>query len=93
MSSLVERLRVRSDRRPIYNLDESDDDADVVPGKPGTTQENFEKIDRSDAVSLFFYLIFCLLTYILLFYSYNRYIHIYITFIRININELFIFYL
>ncbi|KAG5225208.1 GYMNOS family protein [Salix suchowensis] len=33
MSSLVERLRVRSERGPIYNLDESDDDADFVSGK------------------------------------------------------------
>ncbi|XP_048331491.2 CHD3-type chromatin-remodeling factor PICKLE isoform X2 [Ziziphus jujuba] len=49
MSSLVERLRVRSDRRPIYNLDESDDDADVVPGRHGTAQEKFEKIVRDDA--------------------------------------------
>ncbi|KAL6345794.1 hypothetical protein AAG906_017546 [Vitis piasezkii] len=49
MSSLVERLRVRSDRRPIYNLDESDDDADLVHGKSGMSQEKFEKIVRSDA--------------------------------------------
>ncbi|PON99206.1 histone H3-K9 methyltransferase [Trema orientale] len=49
MSSLVERLRVRSERRPIYNLDDSDDDADVVRGKTGTAQEKFEKIVRSDA--------------------------------------------
>lgn len=54
MSSLVERLRVRSDRRPIYNLDESDDDADVVPGRHGTAQENFEKIVRDDAVCFFY---------------------------------------
>ncbi|XP_015945340.1 CHD3-type chromatin-remodeling factor PICKLE [Arachis duranensis] len=49
MSSLVERLRVRSERKPIYNLDDSDDDADFLPRKPGTTQETFERIDRSDA--------------------------------------------
>ncbi|KAK8465456.1 hypothetical protein PHAVU_009G088700 [Phaseolus vulgaris] len=49
MSSLVERLRVRSDRRPIYNLDESDDDADFLPRKPGTTEEKLERIVRSDA--------------------------------------------
>ncbi|XP_014500998.1 CHD3-type chromatin-remodeling factor PICKLE isoform X5 [Vigna radiata var. radiata] len=49
MSSLVERLRVRSDRRPIYNLDESDDDADFLPRKPGTTQEKLERIVRTDA--------------------------------------------
>ncbi|KAK4600631.1 hypothetical protein RGQ29_010329 [Quercus rubra] len=49
MSSLVERLRVRSDRKPIYNIDESDDDADLLPGKRGTTQEKFERIVRTDA--------------------------------------------
>lgn len=54
MSSLVERLRVRSERRPIYNLDDSDDDADVVPGKSGASQEKFEKIVRSDAVCFYF---------------------------------------
>ncbi|KAJ7966246.1 CHD3-type chromatin-remodeling factor PICKLE [Quillaja saponaria] len=48
MSSLVERLRVRSDRKPRYNLDDSDDDADILPGKLGT-QEKFERIDRTDA--------------------------------------------
>ncbi|KAK6927610.1 SNF2, N-terminal, partial [Dillenia turbinata] len=47
MSSLVERLRVRSERKPIYNIDESDDD-DFV-GKSGKPQEIFEKIIRSDA--------------------------------------------
>ncbi|PQQ21046.1 CHD3-type chromatin-remodeling factor PICKLE [Prunus yedoensis var. nudiflora] len=49
MSSLVERLRVRSDRRPVYNIDESDDEADFVTRKPGTAEEKFEKIVRSDA--------------------------------------------
>ncbi|CAN6682573.1 unnamed protein product [Malus baccata var. baccata] len=49
MSSLVERLRVRSDRRPIYNIDESDDEADFVTGKRGAAPEKFEKIIRSDA--------------------------------------------
>ncbi|GAV59961.1 SNF2_N domain-containing protein/Helicase_C domain-containing protein/Chromo domain-containing protein/PHD domain-containing protein/DUF1086 domain-containing protein/DUF1087 domain-containing protein/CHDCT2 domain-containing protein [Cephalotus follicularis] len=49
MSSLVERLRVRSDRKPIYKLDESDDDADFVTKKYGTAQEKPEKIVRADA--------------------------------------------
>lgn len=57
MSSLVERLRVRSDCRPIYNIDESDDDADLMPRKCGTTREKFERIVRSDAVSYFFLLL------------------------------------
>ncbi|XP_022754460.1 CHD3-type chromatin-remodeling factor PICKLE-like isoform X2 [Durio zibethinus] len=48
MSSLVERLRVRSDRKPIYSLDESDDDADFVSGKSGKT-EMLERIVRTDA--------------------------------------------
>ncbi|GMJ11122.1 CYTOKININ-HYPERSENSITIVE 2, hypersensitive to red and blue 2, GYMNOS [Hibiscus trionum] len=47
MSSLVERLRIRSDRRPLYNLDESDDDADFVSGKSGKT-EQLERIVRTD---------------------------------------------
>ncbi|XP_065848676.1 CHD3-type chromatin-remodeling factor PICKLE-like [Euphorbia lathyris] len=47
MSSLVERLRVRSERRPIYNLDESDDD-DFVLRKHGQSQEIIEKIVRDD---------------------------------------------
>ncbi|XP_054798276.1 CHD3-type chromatin-remodeling factor PICKLE isoform X2 [Prosopis cineraria] len=49
MSSLVERLRVRSDRKPVYNIDESDDDADFLLGKPGRFEETFERIVRSDA--------------------------------------------
>ncbi|KAK7260935.1 hypothetical protein RIF29_27236 [Crotalaria pallida] len=48
MSSLVERLRVRSDR-PVYNIDESDDDADILPKKHKTTREKVEKIIRTDA--------------------------------------------
>ncbi|XP_059290027.1 CHD3-type chromatin-remodeling factor PICKLE-like [Lycium ferocissimum] len=48
MASLVERLRVRSDRRPIYNLDESDDEADMKPGKSRSKKEDIEKIVRSD---------------------------------------------
>ncbi|TYI72123.1 hypothetical protein E1A91_D07G037500v1 [Gossypium mustelinum] len=49
MSSLVERLRDRSDRKPIYNLDESDDDADFVSRKSGKTEEKLERIVRDDA--------------------------------------------
>ncbi|KAG7037640.1 hypothetical protein SDJN02_01269, partial [Cucurbita argyrosperma subsp. argyrosperma] len=48
MSSLVERLRVRSERRPVYNLDESDDDFDYKHKKPGSTQDKFEKLERED---------------------------------------------
>ncbi|XP_037493511.1 CHD3-type chromatin-remodeling factor PICKLE [Jatropha curcas] len=48
MSSLVERLRVRSERKPVYNLDESDDD-ELISGKPGKSQEPIEKIVRPDA--------------------------------------------
>ncbi|OIT02582.1 chd3-type chromatin-remodeling factor pickle, partial [Nicotiana attenuata] len=47
MSSLVERLRVRTDRRPIYSLfDDSDDEVDK---KSQPSQEIFEKIIRPDA--------------------------------------------
>ncbi|KAJ4827142.1 hypothetical protein Tsubulata_024448 [Turnera subulata] len=49
MSSLVERLRVRSERKPIYNLDDSDDDADFVANKAGKSKEKIEKIVRDDA--------------------------------------------
>ncbi|XP_031101578.1 CHD3-type chromatin-remodeling factor PICKLE [Ipomoea triloba] len=49
MASLVERLRVRSDRRPVYNLDDSDDDADIRRGKSGPSQETVERFDRPDA--------------------------------------------
>lgn len=59
----MERLRVRSDRRPIYNLDESDDDADLLPRKSGTTQEKIERIERSDAVC---YTYFCIVFTVLL---------------------------
>lgn len=65
MSSLVERLRARSDRKPIYNLDESDDDADFLPGKHGTAHEKFEKIVRSDTVC-FLFLFFYKLCFLLL---------------------------
>nr|DAD25895.1 TPA_asm: hypothetical protein HUJ06_027363 [Nelumbo nucifera] len=49
MSSLVERLRIRSDRKPLYDVDESDDEADLVHRKSGATQEKLERIIRSDA--------------------------------------------
>ncbi|KAJ9559392.1 hypothetical protein OSB04_014006 [Centaurea solstitialis] len=48
MSSLVERLRVRSDSRPRYSLDESDDEADLLHGK-SKKPEQYEKIVRDDA--------------------------------------------
>ncbi|KAG6409519.1 hypothetical protein SASPL_127559 [Salvia splendens] len=54
MSSLVERLRVRSDRRPIYTLDESDDEGDFVKKRPGVgpSSDNFERFQRPDVVML-----------------------------------------
>ncbi|KAL0323654.1 UNVERIFIED_CONTAM: CHD3-type chromatin-remodeling factor PICKLE [Sesamum calycinum] len=50
MASLVERLRVRSDRRPIYNLDESDEESDFMKKKSGTgpSSDKTEKIERPD---------------------------------------------
>ncbi|KAK6162119.1 hypothetical protein DH2020_001960 [Rehmannia glutinosa] len=50
MASLVERLRVRSDRRPIYNIDESDEESDFVKKKPGMgpSSDKIEKIERPD---------------------------------------------
>ncbi|RWW31655.1 hypothetical protein GW17_00003715 [Ensete ventricosum] len=53
MSSLVERLRVRSEKRPLYNLDDSDDD-DFVVGKGSKSKQEekpAERIERDDAVS------------------------------------------
>lgn len=49
MSSLVERLRVRSDRKPVYNLDDSEDDSDVAEGR-SKKAKTFEKIVRDDVV-------------------------------------------
>ncbi|PIN15481.1 putative helicase [Handroanthus impetiginosus] len=50
MASLVERLRVRSERRPIYSLDESDEEADFVKKKSGAgPSDKIEKIERPDA--------------------------------------------
>ncbi|KAL0330577.1 UNVERIFIED_CONTAM: CHD3-type chromatin-remodeling factor PICKLE [Sesamum radiatum] len=52
MASLVERLRVRSDRRPIYNLDESDEESDFMKKKSGTgpSSDKTEKIERPDVM-------------------------------------------
>lgn len=52
MASLVERLRVRSDRRPIYTLDESDEEADLVRKKSGAgpSSDSFERFQRPDTV-------------------------------------------
>ncbi|XP_074567339.1 CHD3-type chromatin-remodeling factor PICKLE [Curcuma longa] len=51
MSSLVERLRVRSEKRPLYNLDESDDDDFVVSKalKRKLEEKPAEKLKRVDA--------------------------------------------
>lgn len=55
MSSLVERLRVRSEKRPLYNLDESDDDDFVVSKalKRKLEEKPAEKLKRVDAVRFF----------------------------------------
>ncbi|KAG2609908.1 hypothetical protein PVAP13_4KG075700 [Panicum virgatum] len=53
MSSLVERLRVRSERRPLYTLDESDDDlpprGGAGKGKDRQDDAPAERIEREDA--------------------------------------------
>ncbi|XP_058203375.1 CHD3-type chromatin-remodeling factor PICKLE-like isoform X3 [Rhododendron vialii] len=51
MSSLVERLRVRSDRKPVYNIDDWDDGEDLDLKRPGSglDQQKIEKIVRDDA--------------------------------------------
>ncbi|BAH93367.1 Os06g0183800 [Oryza sativa Japonica Group] len=54
MSSLVERLRVRSEKRPLYTLDESDDD--LPPrggggkGRDRHSDGPTERIEREDAL-------------------------------------------
>ncbi|KAL3843998.1 hypothetical protein ACJIZ3_001401 [Penstemon smallii] len=50
MASLVERLRVRSDKKPVYIIDESDDEDDLVKknSRSGPSQDKFEKIKRPD---------------------------------------------
>ncbi|KAL9226735.1 hypothetical protein vseg_002510 [Gypsophila vaccaria] len=49
MSSLVERLRQRSDRRSVYKVDYSDDEDDHKPGKSGASSEKVERFVRDDA--------------------------------------------
>ncbi|XP_068652751.1 CHD3-type chromatin-remodeling factor PICKLE-like [Aristolochia californica] len=49
MSSLVKRLRTRSERKPLYNDDEFDDDLELVHGGRGTGQTKTEQISRADA--------------------------------------------
>ncbi|XP_076940431.1 CHD3-type chromatin-remodeling factor PICKLE-like [Bidens hawaiensis] len=49
MSSLAERLRVRSDSRPRYSMDDSDDESDLPLGK-SKKSEKFQKLVRDDAV-------------------------------------------
>ncbi|KAD5802982.1 hypothetical protein E3N88_14342 [Mikania micrantha] len=52
MSSLAERLRVRSDSWPRYSLDESDDELDLLLGKSKkseTVRENCQKEDSCNA--------------------------------------------
>ncbi|KAK9683495.1 hypothetical protein RND81_10G145300 [Saponaria officinalis] len=49
MSSLVERLRQRSDRRSVYKVDYSDDEADHIQGKSGASSEKVERFVREDA--------------------------------------------
>ncbi|XP_072989353.1 CHD3-type chromatin-remodeling factor PICKLE isoform X2 [Typha latifolia] len=52
MSSLVERLRVRSEKKPRYDLDESDDDLYLPRGGSTSKQEEkpAERIVRDDAI-------------------------------------------
>ncbi|GFZ08308.1 hypothetical protein Acr_20g0001160 [Actinidia rufa] len=52
MSSLVERFRIRPDRRPVYNIDEWDAAADLDERKSGSAlpQQKIEKIFRADAI-------------------------------------------
>ncbi|KAK4491066.1 hypothetical protein RD792_001788, partial [Penstemon davidsonii] len=55
MASLVERLRVRSDKKPVYIIDESDDEDDLAKktSRSGPSHDKFEKIKRPDMVGPF----------------------------------------
>ena len=46
MSSLVERLRVRSDWKTIHNLDNFEDDSDVAQGK-SKNAKTYENVSQS----------------------------------------------
>lgn len=61
----MERLRLRSDRKPVYNLDDSDDD-DFVP-KKDRTFEQVEAIVRTDAVCFLLLCLELLLLYVVYF--------------------------
>lgn len=51
MTSLVERLRVRSDRGPIYNADVAEDsDEEFLDPEHGSSRHKIEKIVRDDGV-------------------------------------------
>lgn len=67
---------MRSDRKPMYKLDESDDETDMMPGKSGTKKQEIEKIVRTDVVCclyirncllLFMYLAFSIVGFLLFF--------------------------
>jgi hypothetical protein len=46
MSSMAERLRARSEKRPMYNLDDSDDD--FLPPASGSKGKKKEDVKRSN---------------------------------------------
>lgn len=47
MSSMAERLRARSEKRPMYTLDESDDEFLLpVPGSKGKKKEDGKRKDE-----------------------------------------------
>lgn len=71
MSSLVERLRVRSERKPVYSLDDSEDESDILHGKSKNPQ-TFEKIDRTDAVCFYERIFYFLILTTYCFYVANR---------------------
>lgn len=53
MTSLVERLRVRSDKRPVYHDGDSDDDDLPIGLRKGRPKQEKQpdKLQREDAVS------------------------------------------
>ncbi|KAF5181479.1 Chd3-type chromatin-remodeling factor pickle, partial [Thalictrum thalictroides] len=49
MTSLVERLRARTERKPLYNIEESDDEEFIIKESGSSTHNKPEKIIREDA--------------------------------------------
>lgn len=70
MENLAETLGSRPERKPLYGIDDSDDEPSMVSMKSQDIEETFERIVRSDAVLfpssfLFIYLFLCIFIFML----------------------------